>query len=85
MIKRKALIKGGMRMMGIMKKTLPHSRVCHNVQKDRPVNNILGDIKKGVTIRSRVINFCEHYLFISSFDHFNVEDILHDPNWVVVM
>jgi hypothetical protein len=53
--------------------------------KDRPVNNILGDIKKGVTIRSRVINFCEHYLFISSFDPFNVEDILHDPNWVVVM
>jgi hypothetical protein len=29
----------------------PHPRVCHNVQKDHLVNNILGDIEKGVTIR----------------------------------
>jgi hypothetical protein len=25
----------------------PHPRVCHNVQRDHPVNNILGDIEKG--------------------------------------
>jgi hypothetical protein len=24
----------------------PHPRVCHNVQRDHPVDNILGDIKK---------------------------------------
>jgi hypothetical protein len=24
-----------------------HPRVCHNVQRDYPVDNILGDIKKG--------------------------------------
>jgi hypothetical protein len=26
---------------------LQHPRVCHNVQRDYPVDNILGDIKKG--------------------------------------
>jgi hypothetical protein len=45
----------------------PHPRVCHNIQRDHPVNNILGDIEKGVTARSRVANFFEHYSFVSSF------------------
>jgi hypothetical protein len=63
----------------------PHPRVCHNVQRDHPVDNILGDIEKGVTTRSRVANFCEHYSFISSFEPFKVEDALRDPDWVVAM
>jgi hypothetical protein len=62
-----------------------YPRVCQNVERDHPVDNILGDIKKGVTTRSRVANFYEHYSFISSFEHFKVEDALHDPNWVVAM
>jgi hypothetical protein len=63
----------------------PHPRVCHNVQRDHPVNNILGDIKKGVTNRSRVANFCEHYSFVSFFKPFKVENALRDPDWVVAM
>jgi hypothetical protein len=63
----------------------PHPRVCHNVQRDYPVDNILGDIEKGVTTRSHVPNFCEHYLFVSSFEPFKVEDALHDPDWVAAM
>jgi hypothetical protein len=59
--------------------------VCQNVRRDRPVDNILGDIKKGVTIRSRVVNFCEHYSFVSSFEPFKIEDALRDPDWVVAM
>jgi hypothetical protein len=59
--------------------------VCQNVQRDHPVDNILGDIEKGVTIRSRVANFCEHYSFFSSFKPFKVEDALCDPDWVVAM
>jgi hypothetical protein len=35
----------------------PHPRVRHNVQRDHPVDNILGYIKKGVTTRSRIANF----------------------------
>jgi hypothetical protein len=49
------------------------------------VNNILGDIEKGVTTRSRIVNFCEYYLLVSSFEPFKVEDILRDMDWVVAM
>jgi hypothetical protein len=63
----------------------PHPRVRQNVQREHPIGNILGDIKKEVTTISRVINFCEHYSFISSFEPFKVEDALHDPDWVVAM
>jgi hypothetical protein len=59
--------------------------VCHNVQKDHPIDNLLGDIEKGITTRSRVTNFCEHYSFVSSFEFFKVEDALRDLNWVVAM
>jgi hypothetical protein len=59
--------------------------VHHNIQRDHSVNNILGDIEKGVTTRSRVANFCAHYLFVSSFEPFKVEDALHDPDWMVAM
>jgi hypothetical protein len=63
----------------------PHPRVCHNVQRDHSVDNILGDTEKGVITRSRVVNFCEHYSFVSSFEPFKVEDALYDLNWVVAM
>jgi hypothetical protein len=35
----------------------PHPRVHQNVQRDQPIDNILDDIEKGVTTRSRVANF----------------------------
>jgi hypothetical protein len=59
--------------------------VRHNVQRDHLIDNILGDIKKGVTTRSRVVNFCEHYSFVSYFEPFKVEDALCDLDWVVAM
>jgi hypothetical protein len=63
----------------------PQPRVCHNVQRDHLIDNILGDIKKGVTTRSRVVNFCEYYSFVSSFEPFKIEDALRYPDWVVAM
>jgi hypothetical protein len=38
----------------------PHPRVHQAIQRDHPVNSILGDIHKGVTTRSRVAHFCVH-------------------------
>jgi hypothetical protein len=55
------------------------------MQRDHLVNNILGDIKKELTTRSRVVNFYKHYLFVSSFEPFKVEDVLSDLDWVVAM
>jgi hypothetical protein len=46
---------------------------------------ILGDISKGVTTRSHLANFCEHYLFVSSIEPFRVEEALQDPDWVLAM
>jgi hypothetical protein len=59
--------------------------VRHNVQRDHPIDNILGDIEKGVTTIARVANFCEHYSFVSSFKSFKVEDALRHPDLVVAM
>jgi hypothetical protein len=62
-----------------------HPRVRQTIQRDHPINNILRDIRKGVTTQSRVVNFCEHYSFVSCFEPFKVEDALRDPDWVVAM
>jgi hypothetical protein len=59
----------------------PHLRVHQTVQRDHPVHNILGDIKNGVTIRSHVADFYQHYSFVSSLEPFKVEDTLHVPVW----
>jgi hypothetical protein len=63
----------------------PHPRVHQAIQRDHPVNSILGDIHKGVTTRSRVAHFCEHYSFVSSIELYRVEDALRDQDWVVAM
>jgi hypothetical protein len=63
----------------------PHPKVHQTIQRDHPVENILSDIKKGVTIRSRVAIFYQYYSFVSSLEPFNVEDALHDLYWVVAM
>jgi hypothetical protein len=39
----------------------PHPRVRQSVQRDHPIDNILGSIRRGVTTHSRLANFCEHY------------------------
>ena len=55
------------------------------IQRNHPVDQILGDISKEVTTRSRLANFCEHYSFVSSIEPFRVEEALQDPNWVLAM
>jgi hypothetical protein len=63
----------------------PHPRVHQAIQRDHPMNTILGDIQKGVTTRSRVAHFCEHYSFVSSIEPHKVEEALQDSDWVVAM
>jgi hypothetical protein len=40
-------------------------RVHHQVAKDHPIDQIMGDISKGVQTRSRVASFCQHYSLVS--------------------
>jgi hypothetical protein len=63
----------------------PHPRVDQVIQRDHLVNSILGDIHKGVTTKSRVAHFCEHYSFVSSIEPYRVEDALRDSDWVLAM
>jgi hypothetical protein len=63
----------------------PHPRVHQAIQRDHPVNTILGDIQKGVTTQSRVAHFYEHYSFVSSNEPYRVEDALRDSDWVLAM
>jgi hypothetical protein len=63
----------------------PPTQVRAMIQRDHPVDQILGDISKGVTTRSRLVNFCEHYSFVSFIEPFRVEEALLDPDWVLTM
>jgi hypothetical protein len=55
------------------------------IQRHHPVDQILSDISKGVTTRSRLANFYEHYSFVSSIEPFRVEEALQDLGWALVM
>ena len=63
----------------------PPTQVRATIQRNHPVDQILGDISKGVTTRSRLANFCEHYSFVSSIKPFRVEEALLDPDWLLAM
>jgi hypothetical protein len=64
---------------------VPPTQVRTAIQINHPVDQILGDISKGVTTRSRLANFYEHYSFVSSIEPFRVEEALQDPDWVLAI
>jgi hypothetical protein len=75
---------------------VPHLRVHQSIQRDHPVDNIFGSIQRGVTTRSCLATFCEHYLFVlatfygyysfvSSFEPLKIDEALDDPDWVIAM
>ena len=49
------------------------------------MDNILGSITNGVTTRSRLATFCEHYSFVSSLEPLKVDETLDDSDWVMTM
>jgi hypothetical protein len=82
-LERRAMIKGEMVMIKTRKMMRVQDRQA--IQRDHPMNTILSDIHKGVTTRSRVAHFCEHYSFVSSIEPHRVEEALQDSDWVVAM
>jgi hypothetical protein len=57
-----------------------HPSIWEIVENGMHFDQILGDISKGVTTRSSLANFCEHYSFVSSIEPFRVEEALQDPD-----
>jgi hypothetical protein len=43
----------------------PPTQVRATIKRHHPVDQILGDISKGVTTLSQLANFCEHYSYYS--------------------
>jgi hypothetical protein len=63
----------------------PHPRVHQMVQRDHPVDNILGSIQRGVTTRSWLTNFCAFYSSVSSLEPLSVKQALGDSDWIIAM
>jgi hypothetical protein len=58
----------------------------HNaIAKDHLIDQIIGDINKGVQTRSHLASFCEHYSFISCGEPTRIEESLDDPDWLNAM
>ena len=57
-------------------------RIHHVLAKDHPVDQIIGDISKGVQTRYHIALFCEHYSFICFLEPNHVDEALRDPDWV---
>jgi hypothetical protein len=49
------------------------------------LDSIIGDISRGVQIRSRLASFCEHFLFVSFIEPKKIEKALRDVDWVNAM
>ena len=60
-------------------------RIHHVRAKYHPVDQIMGDISKGVQTRSRIASFCEHFSFVSSIEPNRIDEALNDPDWVNAM
>jgi hypothetical protein len=58
----------------------PYPRDHQSIQHDHPMDNILGSIQRGVTTHFQLANFCEHYSFVSSLKHHNIEGIFGDAD-----
>jgi hypothetical protein len=58
----------------------------HNaIAKDHSIDQIVGNINKGVQTRSRLASFCKHYSFVSCGEPTRIEEALDNPDWVNAM
>jgi hypothetical protein len=60
-------------------------RLRQTIQRDHPIDNILKSIRRGVTTRSHLVNFCQYYTVVSSLEPLKVEQALGDLDWVIAM
>ena len=49
------------------------------------MENIIGQIKEGVSTRSSILNFCRHTTVISQIEPKSIEEALKDEKWVEAM
>jgi len=49
------------------------------------MENIIGQIKEGVSTRISISNFCRHTAFVSQVEPKSIEEALKDEKWVEAM
>jgi hypothetical protein len=64
---------------------IEHPRLKQTIQKDQPIDNVLGSLRKGVLTLSHLVNFYQYYSFISPIEPVKVEKALEDEEWVMAM
>jgi len=55
------------------------------IPRDLSVENIIGQIQKGVSTRRTVSNYCKHMAFVSEVEPKSISESLKDESWIVVM
>ena len=55
------------------------------IPRDLSVDNIIGQIKEGVSTRSSISNFCRHTAFVSQIEPKSIKEALDDEKWVEAM
>ena len=64
---------------------IDHPRLRQTIQRDHPVDNILGSLRKGVTTSSHLAIFYQFYSFVFSLEPLKVEQALGDTDWIMAM
>ena len=54
-------------------------------QKDLSLDNIIGEISKGVSTRSRLRILCINVAFVSQVEPRNIDEVLCDEHWFMTM
>jgi len=55
------------------------------IPRDLSMENIIGQIKEGVSTRSSISQFCRHTAFVSQIEPKSIDEALKDEKWVEVM
>ena len=53
--------------------------------RDHPLDNIIGDISKGVTTRHSLKDLCNNMAFVSMIEPKNIKEAIVDDNWIISM
>ena len=53
--------------------------------KDHPIDQVIGDISKGVTTRSNLRNICNYLAFVSQIEPKTISEAILDENWLMAM
>ncbi|KAI4365385.1 hypothetical protein MLD38_021374 [Melastoma candidum] len=60
-------------------------RVPTLYKKRHPMEQVIGDVQKGIQTRRYVNLFCEHSAFLSQKEPTSIDEALADPNWIIAM